>query len=122
MIDPVLADRLRATLQEVSGVVSAYVFGSVASGREHRDSDLDIAVRLDRSTFPTSAERFAARLDLLSSLQHAAGWNIDLVILNDAPPTLARDIMTRGTRLLALDPEAEHACLRLALSRSADLV
>jgi predicted nucleotidyltransferase len=44
------------------GVVAAYLFGSVAAGRAHRESDVDIAVLLDWATFPTPAARFEARL------------------------------------------------------------
>ena len=36
-------------------IVSAYLFGSIAEGREHRDSDVDIGVLLDRRTTSTAA-------------------------------------------------------------------
>jgi hypothetical protein len=65
--------------------------------------------------------RFQARLDLIPALQRASGRDVDLVILNDAPPQLARDIMTRGTKLLVVDDEQEHAWLCVTLSRAADI-
>ena len=116
-----MIDALRSVLRRSDGVVAAYLFGSAASGRQHSQSDVDIAVRLDRSSHPTRAIRFQARLDLLAALRTAARRDVDLVILNDAPPQFAREIMTSGIRLLVNDAEAEHAELRVTLSRAADI-
>jgi predicted nucleotidyltransferase len=38
-----------------SGVVSAYLFGSHAAGRAHRESDVDVGVLLDWSVHPSPA-------------------------------------------------------------------
>lgn len=43
-------------------IVSAYLFGSHAAGRAHRESDIDVAVLLDWARYPTARERFEARL------------------------------------------------------------
>jgi predicted nucleotidyltransferase len=114
-------DALIAVLGNVGGLVSAYLFGSVASGRAHRDSDVDVAVLLDRERLPTSGERFDLRLRLIGPLQSAILREVDLVVLNEAPPHLARHIMTEGQRLILNDAEQDHAHLRLTLSRAADL-
>ena len=45
----------------------------------------------------------------------------DVVVLNDAPPTFAASIVTRGRRLRCADPEAEHAFRRDVQLRAADL-
>lgn len=121
MEDAGLPDSLARDVEQTDGLVSAYLFGSVASGRAHRESDLDLAVLLDRAKYPTPADRFELRLRLLGRLQKISGRNIDLVVLNDTPPHLARHIMTTGRRLVARDPEQDHAHLRLMLSRAADL-
>src|SRR4051812_4930685 len=114
-------ERVADTLNAVPGVVAAYVFGSVAEGREHRESDLDVAVLVDRSAYPRSADRFELRLRLFSVLRTTAGREVDLLILNDVPPQLARRIMTGGRTLVMKDEEAEHAHRRVVLSRAADL-
>jgi predicted nucleotidyltransferase len=44
MPDIVIARVLAAT----DGVISAYLFGNFAAGREHRESDVDVGVLLDR--------------------------------------------------------------------------
>jgi predicted nucleotidyltransferase len=116
-LDSSLADCLR----DSAGVVSAYLFGSVAEGRAHRESDLDVGVLLDWRTYPSAADRFDARLRLIGGLRSAARRDVDLVVLNDAPPQLVRHIMTRGRRLVVFDAEADHDARRTALLRAADI-
>src|SRR5207247_878674 len=98
---------LVAALDGVTGLISAYLFGSFSSDRAHRESDVDVGVLLDRGLFPTAADRFDARLKLIGRLRGAVGRDVDLVILNDAPPQLARHIMTAGTRLVVKDAERD---------------
>lgn len=112
---------LTAALEGADGVVSAYMFGSVARGRAHRESDVDIGVLLDWRVHPLAPDRFEARLRLAAFLQAAVGRHVDVVILNDAPPHLGRQIMTAGRRLVVADPTLDHAHLRVTLSRAADL-
>jgi predicted nucleotidyltransferase len=105
-----------------AGVVSAYLFGSHAANRAHRASDIDVGVLLDRSVHATRRARFDARLRLIADLGAALGTTaVDLVVLNDAPPHLARHVMSEGRRLFCADPETDHAAMRTALSRAADL-
>jgi predicted nucleotidyltransferase len=116
--------RLNAVFEAGSahGVVSAYLFGSHASGRAHADSDLDVGVLLDWTIFPDARRRFEARLRLTGEIGGALGRSdVDLVILNDAPPHLARAILTRGRRIYCRDAEIDHAFLRTSLLRAADL-
>ena len=104
------------------GVVSVYCFGSQASGRTHRDSDVDVGVLLDWQAYPDRRRRFDRRLDLSGEIGHALGRNdIDLVVLNDAPPHVARAIVTRGRRVYCRDPDIDRACVRDAQLRAADL-
>jgi predicted nucleotidyltransferase len=107
---------------EVEGVVSAYLFGSHAEGRAHRESDVDVAILLDRNRLPSVRDRFEAGLRLSSHLQSAlATRGVDLVVLNDAPPGLGRHVVSRGRRLVCFDREADHALVRDVQLRAADL-
>lgn len=118
-------DRLRDHLVRVApeGLVSAYLFGSVAEGRSHRESDVDVGVLLDRSRHATPAARMDVRIALGAELVDALDRNdVDLVILNDAPPELGRAIVTRGRRVYCSDEEAERAWVRDVQLRAADLV
>ncbi len=119
-IESRLVQRLAAA--EFPGIVAVYLFGSEAEGRPHSESDVDVGVLLDRQRFPTTRERFDERLRLSLRLSGAAGERrADVVILNDAPPTFARRIVTSGRRLLCSDAEAEHAFVRDVQLRAADL-
>jgi predicted nucleotidyltransferase len=103
------------------GVVSAYAFGSVVENRAHSESDLDVGVLLDRRIYPTERARFEAQLDLRRHLSPAlVGREVDLVVLNDAPPLLARRI-ARGVRIHCDDPALDHAFQRDVQLRAADL-
>lgn len=102
-------------------VVSAYLFGSHAEGRVHRGSDVDVAVLLDRSMAETERARFDVRLRLAAALGAALHRNdIDVVVLNDAPPTLARAIVTKGRAVFCRNRGADHDFIRTTLLRAAD--
>ncbi|MBI4264847.1 MAG: nucleotidyltransferase domain-containing protein [Acidobacteria bacterium] len=108
--------------ERIRGLTSVYLFGSHATGRPHRESDVDVAVLLDHAEFPTRASRFEVRLSLSSDIGRELGSDaIDLIVLNDAPPHLGRRVMTEGARVFCADPEADHAARRTALLRAADL-
>lgn len=105
-----------------AGIVSVYLFGSVAEARAHRHSDVDIGVLLDFARHRTRRERFEARLRLSAEIGFGLHrGDVDVVVLNDAPPHLARHIVTRGRRLYCSDREADHAFTRTAMLRAADL-
>jgi len=121
MSDIGVPDALIAALERTDGLASAYLFGSMAAGRAHRESDIDVGVLLDCQRYPSARDRFDLRLILIGRLQGAARRDIDLIILNDAPPQLARHIMTTGRPLVVLDRVRDHGHLRMVLSRAADL-
>lgn len=120
---PAAAALERFLAQEpIRGLVSAYLFGSHAEGRQHRESDVDVAVLLDRSVFPERRDRFAERVRLASRLPAALGArSVDVVVLNDSPPTLGRRIVQEGRRVSCTDPELDHAFVRDVQLRAADL-
>ena len=103
------------------GLVSAYLFGSHARGTAHRESDVDVAVLLSRDHYPDADARFEARVTLTSQLTTALGHEVDLVVLNDVPPTLGRRIVTEGRRILCTDASKDHEFVRDVQLRAADL-
>jgi predicted nucleotidyltransferase len=103
-------------------VISAYLFGSGASGRIHRESDVDLAVLLDWSSCGDAAQRFDLRVRLLAELIAVMQRNdVDLVVLNDAPPLLGRRIVTTGRQIYCRDREADRAYVRDVQLRAADV-
>ena len=124
MMSDKLEQRLRAYCEssKVAGVLAAYLFGSRAEQRAHRQSDVDVGVLLDRRRYPTRRERFQAGVHLASELIHALRSNeLDVVVLNDAPPELGRHIVTRGQRVFCRDAAADHDYVRDVQLRAADL-
>ncbi|HYU32602.1 MAG TPA: nucleotidyltransferase domain-containing protein [Thermoanaerobaculia bacterium] len=104
------------------GVASAYLFGSYAEGRAHRESDVDVGVLLQWDRHPTSSERFEMRVRLGSDLIAVVHHNeVDVVILNDAPPLLGRKIVYDGVRVFLGDPAADHAYVVKVQNLAADL-
>lgn len=103
-------------------VVSAYVFGSVAAGRTHRESDVDVGVLFDYERSGSRRERFEACLRIAARLGGTLGIDrVDVVVLNDVPPTFARHIVTEGKRVFCADADADHAFVRDAQLRAADI-
>ena len=121
-MESVVSQQLRRRLTESPpvGVIAMYLFGSQAEGRAHRESDLDLGVLLRWDVYPSARERFERRLLLPGELA-VHRMPVDVIILNDAPPTLAARIVTEGQRLFCGDPAAEHAFRRDVQLRAADL-
>jgi len=117
-----IASRLETFFQDEPGVISAYLFGSVAEDRAHRESDVDIGVLLDRSRHSRPADRFRERVRLGSALIGVLHRNeIDVVVLNDAPPLLGRRVVTEGRRVFCRDRDIDREYVRVVQSRAADL-
>ncbi len=122
--EPDIADALRRALESAArpGLVSAYLFGSHAGKRAHRESDVDVAVLLSRDVHPDAKARFEERVTFGAWLVGELKRNlVDVVVLNDAPPGLGRRIVTTGLRVFCSDPAADHAFVRDVQLRAADL-
>lgn len=83
-------------------ILFAYLFGSQAKGRVAASSDVDIAAFLSPDLSP--AERGDLRMSLASDLMGALKRDdLDLVILNGAPPFLAFQAIQPGVLLYSRD-------------------
>jgi len=103
-------------------VAAVYLFGSHARGTAHTESDLDLGVLFDRARLPGAASRRDEAERLRSAAMEALRLNrVDVVVLNDAPPELAKTVVHQGTRLLCRAPALDHAFQRDAQLRYADL-
>lgn len=117
-----VASRLGSFFRNEPGVLSAYLFGSVASDRAHRESDIDVGVLLDRTRYPTGEDRLRERVRLGSDLIGALKRNeVDVIVLNDAPPLLGRRIVTEGRRVFCRDAPRDREFVGVVQSRAADL-
>lgn len=93
-IDQNTLTNLIAFLATQHDVAAAYLFGSLAEGRESPQSDLDIAILLDGQ--PDSEQMWKRRLALWDALEQFTDRKVDLVILNQAPPLLQNQVLRHG--------------------------
>jgi len=83
--------------------VSAYLFGSLAQNKATHLNDVDVAVYLIEGRLPD--KRFEILGDLIDILKTD---NIDLVILNTAPPSLRMRIIQTKKVLADNSPYIRH--------------
>jgi predicted nucleotidyltransferase len=118
---PDLDRRLAGALATRGEVLEAYLFGSRAAGRAQAHSDVDIAVFVDENALRRRDYGYAA--ELTSYLMSALGLNeIDVVVLNRAPPLLYHRVLRDGRRVLSRDLRATTTREGYALSRFCDFV
>ena len=99
---------LRAAVEVIAGrreVVLAYLFGSHARGRATPMSDLDFAVLLSEAI--ARAAYIDYQIALTQDLTRVFGSDeVQVVILNQAPPLLAYAVVVHGRELLCRDAAA----------------
>lgn len=100
-LDAAALDRLTQALDR-EGVVAAMLIGSQARGTPGPLSDVDLAIwhvpGLD------SADRLDLQLALASGASRALGTDeVDVVMLNDAPPLMRQRAIRDGKRLVERD-------------------
>ena len=103
-IDAAALERLTEAL-DLDGVVAAMLIGSQARGTAGPLSDVDIAVWHDPNLDPKAS--FQLQLDLIGAASHALATDeVDVVMLNRAPPLLRHRAVRDGKRLVERDPVA----------------
>ncbi len=99
-----IVDALRGYFESrPDGIVCAWLFGSVARGSARPDSDVDVAVLLDREP-PETLEGSAATM--AGDVEAAIGRPVDLVVLNRAPVDLIHRVLRDGLLLVERDRNA----------------
>jgi uncharacterized protein len=91
-----MEDALKAYFKNHDGVQALFIFGSRAKKREHKQSDLDIAILFDVDAVPSLNET----LELKSNLEQDLKKDVDVVILNQANPILKHQVFKYGKCLL----------------------
>lgn len=112
-----LINKLKAYFEKESEVVAVYLFGSQATGKEDRSSDVDIGVLLDtRDRMIEVEKRNQYMMDLANTLKK----EIHPVILNSAGEELMRQIFLKGECILVKDPKKLSLFKMTMLTRIAD--
>lgn len=101
-LDAAALARLSSALEQ-EGVVAAMLIGSQARGNSGPLSDVDIAVWHDPDL--DSRGRFQLQIDLAAAASKALDTEeIDVVLLNHAPPLMCHTAIGEGKRVVERDP------------------
>ena len=99
------AAALEQYFASLDGVVLAYLFGSHARGQAWAHSDVDVAVLLEGR--PDNDRCFDMRLEAIGGLMGILHTNdVDVLILNQAPPALRYAVLRDGIILFCRDRQA----------------
>lgn len=116
-IEARLGDAKRV-LTEDSRVIFAYLFGGLGKGRRTPLSDIDIAVYLK-----SAADIASTKMTLINLLMQFLNTDaVDLVILNDAPLSLAGRIQRTSKVLVDKAPPRRYAYESLIRREFADFL
>jgi predicted nucleotidyltransferase len=122
MVDESHSEKLkfiRRWLDERPQIVAAWLFGSVARGTARPDSDLDIAL-LTEAAGQTHVASLKQRLAWALSLAEALAMRpeqVDLIVLNEAPPLLVHAVLKEGALLVDRAPQQRVLFQERALHR-----
>ena len=98
-------DALERYFASLGGVVMAYLFGSHARGRAWAHSDVDVAVLLEGH--PNADRCFDMCLEIIGGLTEILHTNeVDVLILNQAPPALSYAVLRNGIPIFCRDHQA----------------
>lgn len=108
---------VKRILLEDHNVIFAYLFGGLSEGKVKPLSDIDISV------YVRDTDNLAEyKLNLFDRLTDALGTNeLDLIILNMAPVSIAGRILENKLILVDKDPPIRHAYESLTLRKFFDL-
>ena len=82
----------------------AYLFGSIASGKSNKLSDVDIAVFVEEDYFKKNKFSYGYKAALITDLSRALKINeVDLIILNNASALIKHRVLSRGKLIICQD-------------------
>lgn len=84
-----------------NGIILAYLFGSVARGKDGPLSDIDIAVKFSVNFTVDEQEKRANRMAHV--LENKLGREVDLKNISNSPSVLKRQILLHGQLLFCKD-------------------
>jgi predicted nucleotidyltransferase len=92
-----LTTRLKLYFKDKPEVIAVYLFGSQATGKKKRSSDVDVGILLDTKDRPTQIEK---RNQYMVDLADILRKEIHPIILNSAGEELMRQIFAKGVCIL----------------------
>ncbi len=90
-------DLINGFFRKDKSVLASYLFGSQATGKANKFSDIDIAVLFDSSV--DSKDYTDKQLTLMSRLSLRIDREVDVVVLNHASAFLKYQVLKEGARV-----------------------
>lgn len=101
MKDIAFLPTLKKYFAQKNEVTAAYIFGSYAEGIARPDSDLDLAVLLNK--IPRDTLEY--RLKIMDDTKKVTCLNTEVIILNEAPRLLQFQIIQKGKVIFEREPD-----------------
>lgn len=117
-VQPHLED-LRSYLENVEGLIAAWIFGSYGTPYQTPLSDLDLALLFRRDRLPDLAREGQIYLDVTGILREE---DVSILFLNRAPVLLQFRVLETGRRLVCRNPVALADFTEEVISRHADFI
>ncbi|MCD6484985.1 MAG: nucleotidyltransferase domain-containing protein [Candidatus Odinarchaeota archaeon] len=105
--------KLKEILEPDENILFAYLFGSLARGQTHTYSDIDVAVYVKTLT-PDEYLR------IFKKLSRSFEKDIDLIMLNDAPPLLRHKVIYEGVLIFCKDSKLHYKFVSSTLIEALD--
>ncbi|HAH21675.1 MAG TPA: nucleotidyltransferase domain-containing protein [Candidatus Omnitrophica bacterium] len=106
-IDKVRLIAVMNSLKRDNSLLAIYLFGSRASGKARKYSDIDIAALYDEKV--DKKEYTDKRIEIMTAVSELLDREVDVVVLNQAPPILKYHILKYGMRLYERSNRQEHS-------------
>lgn len=101
-----MTDRICSKIQEFAlnhlEILGVFLFGSYAKNQARESSDVDVAIYVDPDVGRGST--LDLRLRYTVELETAIGKQVDVIILNQAPPILRHQVFRHGILIYERDP------------------
>jgi len=91
-------EKIRSLAVGRQDVVALYLFGSEATGRNRKGSDVDLAVMVSGRLGGFE------RVEVETKLSNLLGRDVELVVFNEATPLLQHQILKYGTLIYESNP------------------
>jgi len=114
--NPDIIQSVSRTLASEANLKVALVYGSAATGKMRRDSDVDVAVLFDE---PLSMD---ARLALWGRLTEGTQREIDLLDLYDLGGEILHQVLTKGRVVVKNDEQAYYRLLQRMVYNAEDFM
>ncbi|MGQ4915431.1 MAG: type VII toxin-antitoxin system MntA family adenylyltransferase antitoxin [Candidatus Asgardarchaeia archaeon] len=114
-LDTSIIKKLKSILKEDNSIIFAYLYGSVARGKEHKFSDIDIAIFFK----PPVDKNYRRFLSKIVSIEEK-DKEIDVCVLNESPPLLRYNVIRDGILLVDKDPKLREEFVYRTLIEALD--